>query len=116
MIDELSQFAESLMWIGDQVLVADLDVIGGKQASGGASAAHHPLPVEGGSDQAVGFVSIPWQRVEALHFFKRQCNVAAVADDVHEQGIRNVPFYAPEVQHVIAVVESPTGGILMLSD
>src|SRR5208283_3564897 len=81
-----------------------------------ASVAHHPLPVEGGSDEAVGFAAIPRQRSESSHFFERESDVAAVADDMHEQGVRDVLFYALAVQNIIGVVNRPAANVLLLCD
>ena len=106
-IDKAAEFAERFARVGDQVFIADLDVVGRELAAMGAALVNHPLPIQRSRHQAFGLAAVPGQRSEAPHFLERERNVAAVADDVHKKRVGQVALHALDVQHTVGIVHRP---------
>src|SRR5207245_6820481 len=99
-----------------QVLITKLVIVRPKLAPKLSAFRHNPLPEQ--CSHRKMFALVPGQRMRPSLLDVGQRDVTAVANDVHDQSVRNLMFDLRDVQKMIWCAVSPaldslmTGGLL----
>ena len=113
MINEAGKLRQSILRIRDQLFETHFDVIVAQFRAVRPSLANHPIPVE--SRDHCGGSAVPPLPPHVSELGSRQRNVAAIANNMHNQGIRNRLFDPIEIEQMLRGAIGPAAHVLAAS-